>query len=66
MNAARKNTPTWKDLRLRLQDLDQGALLDLIRHLYAAHKDNQIFLHTRFSLGADEFRPYRETIDRWL
>jgi hypothetical protein len=66
MSAAPKNKPTWKDLKLRLQELDQGALLELIQDLYTAHKDTQVFLHARFSLGDDVLRPYKETIDRWL
>jgi hypothetical protein len=66
MSAFPKNKPTWKDLKLRLQELDRGALLELIQDLYAANKETQVFLHARFSLGDDVLRPYRETIDRWL
>ena len=40
--------------------------MGLIQDLYAAHKDNQTFLHTRFGLGEDVLKPYRETLDRWL
>ena len=29
-------------------------------------KDNQVFLHTRFGLGEDVLKPYRETLGRWL
>jgi hypothetical protein len=46
--------------------LDRLGLLGLIQDLYAAHKDNQTFLHTRFGLGADVLKPYKETLDRWL
>ena len=45
---------------------DRAALLDLIHHLYAGHKDNQAFLHARFGLGQDVLEPYKKTIDRWL
>jgi hypothetical protein len=41
-------------------------LMGLIQDLYAAHKDNQTFLHTRFGLGEDVLKPYKETLDRWL
>jgi hypothetical protein len=41
-------------------------LLDLIQSLYSAHKDNQIFLHSRFGLGGDVLKPYKRIIDRWL
>lgn len=66
MSAARHSKPTWKDLKPRLQELDRGALLELIQDLYAAHKDTQVFLHARFSLGDDVLQPYKVTIDRWL
>lgn len=66
MSAAPKNRPSWKDLKFQLQELDRGALLELIQDLYTAHKDTQVFLHARFSLGDDVLRPYKETIDRWL
>ncbi len=45
---------------------DRLGLLGLIQDLYAAHKDNQAFLHARFGLGADVLQPYKETLDRWL
>jgi hypothetical protein len=37
-----------------------------LQDLYTLHKDNQIFLHTRFGLGEDALKPYKETLDRWL
>jgi hypothetical protein len=40
--------------------------MGLIQDLYTAHKDNQVFLHTRFGLGEDVLKPYKETLDRWL
>ena len=38
----------------------------MILSLYSAHKNNQTFLHARFSLGEDVLEPYKKTIDRWL
>jgi hypothetical protein len=66
--AKRKQTsqPTWTDVKAKLADFDRAALLGLIQSLYAAHKDNQLFLHSRFGLGEDVLEPYKETIDRWL
>lgn len=61
-----KSQPTWTDVKAKLADFDQAALLDLIHNLYAAHKDNQSFLHARFGLGEDVLEPYKKTIDRWL
>ena len=58
--------PSWTDVKAALTSLDRLGLLGLIQDLYAAHKDNQTFLHTRFGLGADVLKPYKETLDRWL
>ena len=61
-----KSQPTWTDVKAKLADFDRAALLGLIQSLYAAHKDNQTFLHSRFGLGEDVLEPYKRTIDRWL
>jgi hypothetical protein len=61
-----KSKPTWTDVKARLASFDRIGLLDLVQDLYAAHNDNQAFLHARFGLGADVLEPYKETIDRWL
>jgi hypothetical protein len=58
--------PSWTDVKAALTSLDRLGLLGLIQDLYAAHKDNQTFLHARFGLGADALNPYKETLDRWL
>jgi len=61
-----KSQPRWTDVKAKLTSLDRPALLGLIQDLYSAHQDNQTFLHARFRLGEDMFRPYKETMDRWL
>jgi len=61
-----KSQPTWTDVKARLADFDRGALLGLIQSLYAAHKENQTFLHARFGLADDVLEPYKKTIHRWL
>src|SRR5437899_318468 len=58
--------PTWTDVKAKLTSFDRLGLLDLIHDLYAAHTDNQTFLHARFGLGEDVLEPYKQTIDRWL
>jgi hypothetical protein len=58
--------PSWTDVKAELASFDRLGLLGLIQDLYAANKDNQAFLHTRFGLGADVLQPYKETLDRWL
>jgi hypothetical protein len=61
-----KSQPTWTDVKAKLADFDRAALLGLIQNLYAAHKDNQAFLHARFGLAEDVLEPYKKIIDRWL
>jgi hypothetical protein len=61
-----KPQPTWTDVKAKLGEFDRAALLGLIQSLYAAHKDNQAFLHARFGLAEDVLEPYKKTIDRWL
>lgn len=62
----KKNTPTWSDVKTKLIDFDRAALLGLLQDLYAANKDNQVFLHARFNLGDDVLKAYKVIIDRWL
>jgi hypothetical protein len=61
-----KSQPTWADLKAQLAGFDRKGLLGLIQDLYAANRDNRTFLHTRFGLGEDTLKPYKETIARWL
>jgi hypothetical protein len=61
-----KSQPTWTDVKARIAHFDRAGLLGLIQDLYAANKENQMFLHARFALGEDVLRPYKETLDRWL
>ena len=61
-----KLQPTWTDVKAKLEGFDRVGLLRLIQDLYAAHKDNQAFLHARFGLGENVLEPYKKTIDRWL
>jgi len=63
---AKKNTTTWSHVKAKLNDFDRNSLLDLVQDLYAASKDNQTFLHSRFGLGDDILKPYKATIERWL
>ncbi|MDQ6987419.1 MAG: hypothetical protein Q9M25_06435 [Mariprofundaceae bacterium] len=53
-------------LKRSLIELEQKELLGLIRDLYSASKENQSFLHARFSLGQDTLEPYKLTIKRWI
>src|ERR1700688_3400010 len=58
--------PTWTHVKAKLADVDRPGLLALVQDLYAASKENQLFLHTRFGLGEDVLLPYKQTLERWL
>jgi len=62
----KKKTPSWSDVKTKLANFDRSGLIGLVQDLYAASKDNQAFLHARFTLGDDVLKPYKATIDRWL
>jgi len=64
--AIKKTTPSWSEVKARLQGFDRASLLGLVQDLYAASKDNQAFLHARLNLGDDVLKPYKATIDRWM
>ncbi|OYT90622.1 MAG: hypothetical protein CFE43_17155 [Burkholderiales bacterium PBB3] len=64
--ATKQNTPSWSDVKTKLVDFDRAGLLGLVQDLYAASKDNQVFLHARFALRDDVLKPYKATVDRWL
>ena len=61
-----QSQPRWTDVKAKLTSLDRIGLIGLVQDLYALHRDNQTFLHTRFGLGKDVLKPYKETLDRWL
>ncbi len=62
----KRASPTWIDVKAALIRLDRAGLQGLVQDLYAASKDNQAFLHARLGLGADQLKPYREIISRWI
>ena len=62
----KKTSRVWSDVKAKLADFDRNALLVLVHDLYDASKDNQTFLHTRFSLDGDPLKGYKAIITRWL
>ena len=62
----RKTRPTWGDLKTCLGDIDRDGLVRLIADLYAASSDNRAFLHTRFALGDDPVKAYKDVVTRWV
>jgi hypothetical protein len=66
MPTTKRSSASWSDVKAKLTELDRSALLALVHDLYAAGKENQAFLHTRFGGGGDVLKPYQATISRWL
>ena len=63
---ATKTAPSWSDIKTKLADFDRAALLGLVQDLYAANKENKVFLHARFELGDDPLEPYQDAITGWI
>jgi len=57
-----KIKPTWSDVKAKVSEFDKAGLIQLVAELYSFHKDNQTFLHARFSLGANPLDDYRKKI----
>jgi hypothetical protein len=66
MTVPKTTKPSWNHVKRSLAGIDRAGLMGLIQDLYAASKDNQAFLHARFSLSDDVLNPYKVAIDRWL
>lgn len=56
----------WSQVKAKLSDFDRTGLIALLHDLYAASKENQAFLHSRFGLGRDPLKPYKQVIARSL
>jgi hypothetical protein len=62
----KKTAPTWRDIKAKFTDFERDELIGLLKDMYTASKDNQIFLNARFELSGDVLKPYKFTINRWL
>src|SRR5581483_4938267 len=65
-NKPPRSQVAWSQVKEKLAAFDRPALIALLQDLYAASRENQAFLHSRFGLGEDPLRPYKETIARAL
>ncbi len=54
-----KTKPTWTDVKGKIGEFDRAGLTQLIADHYAFQKDNQSFLHARFSLGPSPLDDYK-------
>ncbi len=62
----KKKKPSWSDVKPAIANFERPALIGLISDLYAYSTANKNFLHARFSLGNDPFKPYKRIIDNAL
>ena len=58
--AKAKTSPSWSDVKAKLQGFGQDGLVALIHDLYLASKDNRVFTPALLSTG----RPWRRTSER--
>ncbi|OPY14490.1 MAG: hypothetical protein A4E66_00376 [Syntrophus sp. PtaB.Bin001] len=61
-NNRKSNKSTWSDVKAALTGMDKKQLTGLISDLYGFSKENQAFLHARFTIGSDTLAPYKKTI----
>lgn len=61
-NKRKKSKPTWSDIKSKLVEFDRAGFQQLVSDLYALNKENQAFMHARFSLGANALDDYKKRI----
>ena len=66
MAKRKSSNPTWSDVKAAVVNIDQKQLVKLLSDLYRLSKENQAFLHARFSVGEDPLGPYKKTIDECM
>lgn len=57
-----KTKPSWTDIKSQLADFDRAGLMQLVSDLYAFNKDNQTFLHARFTFITNALDDYKKRI----
>jgi hypothetical protein len=62
MKSKKKQNTSWSDVKTALESLGEQGLLELISDIYNLSKNNQDFLHARFSIGDDVLAPYKRII----
>lgn len=66
MKRKRKQTPSWSDVKTKVERLDQQGLIGLVSDLYNLSQGNKDFLHTRFSVSDDILAPYKKIIEECM
>lgn len=57
-----KKSSTWRDVKDKVAGFDKAGLIQLVSDLYALNRENQAFMHARFSLGVDALQGYKRRI----
>jgi hypothetical protein len=63
---SKMGNPTWSNVKAAVTNLDEQQLVGLVADLYRFSKENQAFLHARFSVVDDPLAPFKETIDECM
>ena len=63
---SKSSNPTWSNVKAAVADLSEQQLVGLVADLYRFSKENQAFLHARFSVVDDPLAPFKETIDECM
>ncbi len=60
---SKMGNPTWSNVKAAVANLDDQQLVGLVADLYRFSKENQAFLHARFSVIDDPLATFKKTID---
>ena len=63
---AKSDHPSWSNVKGAVANLDYRQLVNLVADLYRFSKENQDFLHARFSVVDDPLAPFKQTIDECM
>jgi hypothetical protein len=63
---SKMGNPTWSNVKAALANLNDQQLVGLVADLYRFSKENQAFLHARFSVVDDPLAHFKETIDECM
>lgn len=62
MAKGRAGKPSWSNVKAVLANHDRAGLLMLVGDLYNLSNENKTFLHTRFAIGDDPAKKYKDII----
>jgi len=57
---------TWKDIKAKLLSKPESEIIKLVGDLYALSEENKTFIHSRYNVGGEPLKSYKEIISEAL